>query len=246
MSREPVISIADESSTKKPRAFASSGLVLLLAGAMWLLGVLAAVGGVAYAVNGATQAKAYVTVPVQARAPAGLSVPTTARGDSASQVPLRPDAGNKIRLDISGTERSNWLQVGTDSLTLRSFDSTFAEQLLSRADVAVLGLSIGAGALLLRRLLLSIAEGEPFRPGNAARVAGIAGLTAGGSLAAAFSPALGAGLVLERLGLDGAGSPVTTTFSLPVVPLLVALLLLALAETFRRGTELAQDVDGLV
>jgi hypothetical protein len=30
------------------------------------------------------------------------------------------------------------------------------------------------------------------------------------------------------------------------MPLLAALVLLALAEAFRRGTELAQDVDGLV
>jgi hypothetical protein len=67
------------------------------------------------------------------------------------------------------------------------------------------------------------------------------------SVAAALTPGLAGGLVLERLGLDGADSPVVATeFSYPMSALLVALLLLAVAEAFRKGTELARDVDGLV
>ncbi|HEV7627417.1 MAG TPA: hypothetical protein VGO89_13050 [Streptomyces sp.] len=240
--------IADRISKRKPRHFASSRLVYSLAGFVLLLGLLLAGLGVAYAVNGATQAQAYVTVPVEVRTTDGLSVPTSGRGDSPSRVPLAHGSGaeNEIRLDISKVERSNWLQADASSLKLRAWGSTVAEQLLSRADSAVLGLCFGAGALLLRRLLLSIAEGEPFRRGNAARLAGIAALTAGGSLAAAVTPGLAGGLVLDRIGLGGAGPVVAETFSFPDMPLLAALVLLALAEAFRRGTELAQDVDGLV
>lgn len=120
------------------------------------------------------------------------------------------------------------------------------EQLLSRGDIAVLGLCVGVGAVLLRRLLLSIADGRPFEPGNAARIAGIAGLIVVASLANDVLPALGSNLVLERVGLTGTDSPVFAEPTFTLAPLLVAPLLRALAEAFRRGTELAQDVAGLV
>lgn len=41
-------------------------------------------------------------------------------------------------------------------------------------------------------------------------------------------------------------SPVVAGSALSLTPLMVAPLLLALAEAFRRGTELAHDADGLV
>lgn len=239
--------IVERISKGRPRSFASSRLIRFLAGLVLFLGLLAAGGGVAYAINGATQAQAEVEVTVKARTTDGLNLPKSVHRESRSQFPLGDPGGNKIRLDIPGVENSHWLEADVDSLRLRSWGSTVAEQLLSRGDSAIAGLSLGAGALLLRRLLLSIAEGEPFRRGNAARIAGIAALTLGGSIGAAVTPGLAGGLVLERLGLDGADSPVAaTTFSFPQTPLLAALLLLTLAEAFRRGTELAQDVDGLV
>jgi hypothetical protein len=239
--------IADKISRAKPRRFASSRLIRFLAGLVLFLGLGASLAGVAYAINGATQAQADVEVTVKARTTHGLTVSASAQGDSKSQVPLAHQPGDKIRLGISGIKGGHRLEADKDSLQLRSWGSTVAEQLLSRGDSAILGLSVGGGALLLRRLLLSIAEGEPFRQGNAARIAGIAALTLGGSIGAAVTPGLAGGLVLGRIGLDSADSPVVATpFSFPQTPLLVALLLLALAEAFRRGTELAQDVDGLV
>jgi hypothetical protein len=232
---------------RRVRSYVSAGVVRWLASAVLFIGVIAAVGGVAYAVNGATQAGGYVDVPVKARTVAGLTVPDDP-SDPRARVALRDASGSggAVRLDLAGKTSGSWLEADTGALTLRSFDSTVAEQLSSRGGVAVLGLCVGAGALLLRRLLLSIAQGEPFRAGNAARVAGIAGLIVVASLGAAVLPSVAAGLVLGRLGLAGSGTPVTTTFAFPYVPLVVALLLLALAEAFRHGTELARDVEGLV
>ncbi|SCK56600.1 Protein of unknown function [Streptomyces sp. WMMB 714] len=236
--------------SREPRRFASERLVRRLAGAVLWLGVIAGVAGVAYDVSGMTQAPAHVSVPVEVRTVEGLSVETSRETRAGSQAPLAaPDSktGDVIRLNIADAPESSWLEAGTGPTELRSWGSTVAEQALARADSAVLGLCAFAGALLLRRLLLSIAEGDPFRQGNAVRVAGLAVLTAFGSLCTAAVPALASGLVLERLGLDGADAPVAASvFSLPQVPLFIALLLLALAEVFRRGTELAQDVDGLV
>ena len=239
--------IADRIRKRKPRRFASSRLIRFLETTVLLMGLAAPVAGVAYAINGATQAQADVEVTVAARTTEGLNVPGPVNGESKPAVPVPQQPDGEILLGVSGVKASHSLEVDKGSLMLRAPGSTVSEQLLSRGDSAILGLSVGAGALLVRRLLLSIAEGEPFRQGNAARIAGIAALTAGGSIGAALTPGLAGGLVLERLGLDGAESPVVATeFSYPMSALLVALLLLAVAEAFRKGTELAQDVDGLV
>ncbi|MFI9270862.1 DUF2975 domain-containing protein [Kitasatospora sp. NPDC052896] len=240
--------VAQAPVVRSPRPFAGVTMVRLLAQVMLLIGLVGSVGAVAYAVNGVTQAGGYVNVPVKVRSTTGLTV-AGGSGGAAAQVPLGQGTavGGQLRVDIAGTDRSSWLTADSETLTLRSFGSTVGEQLLSRAGLAALGLGVGLGALLLRRLLLSIAQGEPFRSGNAARVAGLAGLTAVAGLVPAVAPGVAGALVLGRLGLGGDGSPVTSVGgTLPYVPLLVALLLLALAEAFRRGAELAEDVDGLV
>ncbi len=100
--------------------------------------------------------------------------------------------------------------------------------------------------MLLRRLLLSIGAGQPFQRGNAARIAAIAGLIVVAAIAAGVLRYVAAGLVLGRLGLGGPGSPVAAYLTISFVPLLAALFLLAFAEAFRRGTELAKDTEGLV
>jgi DNA-binding Xre family transcriptional regulator len=51
-----------------------------------------------------------------------------------------------------------------------------------RGGLAVVALCVGVGAVWLRRVLISIAEGRPFPSGNAARIAGIGGLLALASL----------------------------------------------------------------
>jgi len=131
---------------------------------------------------------------------------------------------------------------------MRAGDSTVAEQLLSRAAAAaVLGLCIGLGAVLLRRVLLSVADGQPFRPGNPACLAGIAALMVVASLAAAVLPAVASARVLDRLALDAAPSPIASPpVNLDLGPLLATLVVLALAEAFRRGGELAHEVEGLI
>ncbi|HWC09629.1 MAG TPA: DUF2975 domain-containing protein [Acidimicrobiales bacterium] len=233
---------------RRNRSFASPGTIRFLAQACLVIGVIGTIAGLGYAINGATQAKGYVVVPVAARTGAVLEAPGDA-ADGAEATRLLPvdDAHRRaVRLEIPGAAAGNWLEAHADALTLRSWGSTVAEQLFNRGGVAVLGLCAGVGALLLRRLLLSVAEGRPFAPGNAARLAGIAGLTLVGSLASDFLPAVGANLVLRRVGLAGADSPIFADFTLSLAPLLVAPLLLALAEAFRRGTELAQDAEGLI
>jgi hypothetical protein len=128
-----------------------------------------------------------------------------------------------------------------------SWDSTVVEQLLNRADEALLGLAALAGAVLLSRLLQSIADGQPFQPGNPRRIATIAALVAVIGTITSQLPRLATQLVLNRIDMVGAQSLVSTTEpSISLSPLFYAALLLVTAECFRRGAELAHEVDGLV
>lgn len=207
--------------------YAGPRLIRFLAGAVLLVGLGLAVAGVAIWINAATQVQAQVTVPVQ----------------RAGDV---PPGGDPVRLPGFDLPEGSWVETGGDGLALRARDSTLPEQLLARGDAVVLGLCIGVGAVLLRRLLLAIAEGRPFEPGNARRIATLAVLVGVGGTLAGVLPDVAGILVLDRLGQSGPGSPFALGVDLPLLPVCVAPVLLALAEAFRRGTELAADVDGLV
>ena len=215
-----------------------------------LIGVTAPIGGIAYAINGATQAQGPVKVRIVVTEPGALQVPVSAAAGPGTR-PLHPqgvtegDLAVSFDLTVPSAAASSFLEVPRE-LTLRAWDSTVTEQLLSRA-AAVLGLCIGLGAVLLRRVLLSVADGQPFRPGNPACLAGIAALMVVASLAAAVLPAVASARVLDRLALDAAASPIASPpVNLDLGPLLATLVVLALAEAFRRGGELAHEVEGLI
>ena len=60
-------------------------------------------------------------------------------------------------------------------------------------------------------------------------------------------PQIGSLVVLDRLGLVGPGSPFVAGATLTIGPALLAgLLLLVLAEAFRQGERISDDVEGLV
>jgi hypothetical protein len=209
------------------RAYASPALLRILAAASLVVGLVAAFYGVAHELNGATRAGAPVAVSVQISDLGRLQVRQTTTAGSE-------------------TSKSSWLQAGVGQVTLHAPGSTVAEWLASRGGGAMVGLCMGFGALFLRRLLLSIGRGQPFQRGNAARIAGIAGLIVVATLSAAILRYVAARLVLDRLGLGGPGSSVTAHLTISIVPLLLALFLLAFAEAFRQGTQLAKDAEGLV
>lgn len=224
--RTPVTTCPDRDRLAEPgcsrRSYLSPLVVRLLARASLLIGLVPALYGVAYELNAATRAGAPVAVPVRIRDLNGL----------------------QIRQAGLGT--GSWLQAGAGPVTLHADGGTVAEWLASRGGGAVVGVCIGLGALLLYRLLLSIAGGQPFQRGNAARIAGMAGLVVVATVSAGVLPYVAARLALDRLGLGGHSSPVAAHLTISAVPLLLALFLLALAEAFRRGLELAKDTEGLV
>jgi hypothetical protein len=232
------------------RSYASPALLRWLAGALLLVSVVAPLYGVIYAVNGLTRAGAPVAVSVTIRDLDRLQVQQATTGNGETDLPLRleqeqgPQPG--LILYIDGAGEDSWLQAGTGPVALLSSGSTVAEWLAARGGLAVAGACTGLGALLLRRLLLSIGAGRPFQPGNAARVAAVAGLLAAATIAAGVLPYVAARLVLGRLGLGGPGSPVAAHLAVPGAPLLLAVFLMAVAEAFRRGSDLAEDAEGLI
>lgn len=140
-------------------------------------GAVAAVWGVAYAINGATQAGGPVAVHVIRTGPLTLGGLTLPQG----VVPR-----GELSLDVWG--------------------STVAEQVLTRAGTLLNGLCLGIATLLLPALLASVLAGEPFRRGNPARIGCLAVLAAVAGLGPLLTW-LGTAAVLDRAELAGAFRP---------------------------------------
>ncbi|NMM17150.1 MAG: hypothetical protein HHJ14_08435, partial [Cellulomonas sp.] len=115
---------------------------------------------------------------------------------------------------------------------------------VARTGARATGSRVG-GAVALRPVLLSIAAGRPFAPGNARRITLVAATVAVVGVAAPLAPQIAGQLVLARTGLARTGAFVSTVAVSPE-PLLVAALVLAVATAFRAGEAMSRDVDGLV
>lgn len=206
------------------RRYASPAYVGFLASLSLVVAVLVPIGSVAYALNAATRAGAEVVTPVFVRDAAALETALVTGPVPSTRV----------------------LPVDDNQVVLRPTGATVAEQLLSRADAAAVGLCWGLGGLLLGRMLRAVARGEPLHHDNARRAAGIAALIVLGGLASDLLPVLGANVVLRRLELSGPDSPAHAMVVLDLGPAMVAALVLVLAEVFRRGHEDTRDAAGLV
>lgn len=211
------------------------GLRVLVVTIGWVAGIV----GVAYAVNGMTQAPAFVTVPVTvASAPDGGAVHVQVDGVSVPRGWLSGGVPGGVRVHGSTAP-------GPDSeLRLTAWGSTRAEQLLARGTWLVGGLAVLVGALALAPVLGSIAEGRPFASGNGRRLVVLAAAVAAGGVLAPLLPQVAGTLVLRRTGL--AGAPFVTTPSLALEPVLAGAVVLAVAAAFRVGERMADDVRGLV
>jgi len=211
-----------------------------LSGLVVILGLVAGVVGVGYAINGMTQAPGFVKAPVtliDADAPTGwadveVDVPGVDVPDGWFAGAQPPGSGSGL---VSGAD---------GRLTIVAWDSTRIEQLLSRGDRLVGGLGLLVGALALGPVLGSIAQGRPFAPGNARRLTVVAATVAIAGSIAPTLPEIAGFLVLERTGLAGPDFASATSPSLQ--PVLVGGVVLALALAFRAGERLSDDVRGLV
>lgn len=102
---------------------------------------------------------------------------------------------------------------------------------------------VAAVLWLILRMLRSARRGDPFTPANLRRMQGLAVLVGVGGTLVAWS-----GTLLDRWLLENSAvAPIVANgYYFSFVPLVGGLLIAALAEVWRRGIQLRDDVEGLV
>ena len=202
-----------------------------IAGLLLLAGIVAAVGGVGYAVNGATQAPATVTVPISLEADDG--------------VPHGPIA---VSVDDVVVPDGARLQVAENGLLLVAGPGNASRWtgFLARGDAALIGLGFGACALLLVPVVNAVAAGDPFHRSNAARIGWTGAIVGVVGMVAPMLPNFAALAVYTSFDAAEGANPFAVVFGAGLAPIGVAALIFVVAEAFRRGTQISADTAGLV
>lgn len=202
----------------------------VVAGLLLFAGLVAAVGGVGYAINGATQAPGTVTVPISVETADGARLHTVPVGVDGVVVP------DGARLQVA--------EGGLQLVTGAGHASRWTG-FLARGDAALLGLGFGACALLLAPVVNAVAAGDPFRRSNAARIGWTGAIVGVVGMVAPTLPNAAALAVMTSF--DGTGAnPFAVVFGFDVAPIGIAALIFVVAEAFRRGTQISADTAGLV
>lgn len=219
------------SATPRDQEYLGPRTSRLIARLLLLVGAVSAVAGVAYAVNGATHAPGTVTVPISIEAENAPAV---------NPVPVSVD-------DVVVPEGAR-LQVAEHGLQLVT-DPGYASRwtgFLARGDAALVGLGIGACALLLAPVINAVAAGDPFRQGNAARIGWTGAIIGVVGMVAPVLPDVAAATVMTAFDDADGANPFAVVFGLELAPVGVAALVFVVAEAFRRGTQISADTEGLV
>ncbi|MEV4221228.1 hypothetical protein [Nonomuraea sp. NPDC049725] len=124
-------------------------------------------------------------------------------------------------------------EVRREESVLDVWGSTPAEQLLSRADVLLAGLSAGVAALLLPGVLRALTAGRPLGRGEAARLGWIALAVIVAVVAGPWLTRTATAAVIDRAGLGSTFAPASGAEWGAGWP--VAALLLVLAVAARAG-----------
>ncbi|MXP26984.1 DUF2975 domain-containing protein [Altererythrobacter indicus] len=96
---------------------------------------------------------------------------------------------------------------------------------------------------LLRRIVNSVGDGDPFIAENATRLTHMAWASLAGQLTAI--PLTAVATYIGKIASD-AGKHVNYDISFPIDGLLMVLILFILARVFRKGTEMREELEGTV
>ena len=163
----------------------------------------------------------------------GAVLPVTVAED------VRPAALDRLPDGLRVTAVSETAELGVDVLPL-------GLRLLAAGGPAVFLLSVAAGAWLLAGVVRSVGRGQPFDRRNPRRLGGLAVAILVGGLLAPILRDTASIAVLEFTGLAERGSPFAIAASISFLPVLLAVLVLTVAEAFRRGAALSDEVEGMV
>ena len=143
-----------------------------------------------------------------------------------------------LELDAAG------IRHGLATYDVRIDDPTTGQRLLGLAPGILYVAIVVAVCWLVWRLMRSIASGDPFHPSNVTRLRLVAGLLIVGTAVAFFVEMATRGAltgILDTGDLDPAFS-----LSLPWLAMVTGMVVALLAEAFRAGSRLRDDVEGLV
>ncbi|CAA9269038.1 MAG: hypothetical protein AVDCRST_MAG52-3102 [uncultured Blastococcus sp.] len=151
---------------------------------------------------------------------------------------------DRVRLDLNGRldlPEGATLLGGPIPVRLHVPDLPLGLRLVAQADDVLLYLSIAAGATALALVLRAVRRGLPFARRNARCLVAVAvAVVVGGGIAPVVGDH-GAGLALNHLaGLDG--QIVLAASSSLVLPAVLGIVILGIAEAFRRGAALTDDM----
>lgn len=152
---------------------------------------------------------------------------------------VRPAALDRLPEGVSATRVSETVELGVDALPL-------ALRLLAASGPTVLLLSVAVGAWLLAGVVRSIGRGRPFDRRNPRRLVGLGVAILVGGLLAPVLRDVASTAVLEATDLVEPGSPFVIAATLSFLPIMLAVLVLTVAEAFRRGGTLEAEVEGMV
>ena len=157
----------------------------------------------------------------------------------------------EVAVPVEVTEQALEAAPGASLVTtqgLVTLTDASSVQLLTATAPMVLGAAVLIGAAYcLYRVARSLRAGTPFHRANARRLITAALIVLFGGFIAGLADVFSTmSLAMDAQELLGDESSVVASGTLPLTPIGIGLLLLALAEFFRRGTELSDDVEGLV
>ena len=152
---------------------------------------------------------------------------------------VRPAALDRLPEGISATRVSETVELSVDALPL-------GLRLLAAAGPTVFLLSVAAGAWLLAGVVRSVGRGRPFDRRNPGRLVGLGVAILVGGLLAPLLRDLASTAVLEVTDLVEPGSPFVIAATFSFLPIMLTVLVLTVAEAFRRGGALEDEVEGMV